>query len=416
MSDKKYKTGQIQDNGLMYDSIYDFNKDGKIDLVEDSIRREEIQKSQERWNESHQQSYESKQSSQTPQATGTDGFGCVGILLIIFFCIMGVAMCFGAENDIQKALCIFGGLALALISGWLCGLFDKKDKSDKELGVIESAATKVKQKAESDGKKKTIGKVIGVVMIITAVILLFNIGNIKNAHYYHQAIGFVNEGKYDEAKEALNEISEYKYKEKSELYSFCTALNRFDKGERVSGPNFSYHSYVFDFKFNDAIEQKREKINRQLAQQKEEAERKKAAQSQSATDTSSEEKIPYVGMSESSLYHTSLGTPKVKRNFNRECINGQQYWANKYEYYKSGRIIFTARCVRGKVTQVWDYRNEAESTTAYYGSSKKSSFKSKSVDPYDVNNYSNEEDFYYDHYDDFMDYYEAEDYYNDNHD
>ena len=40
----------------------------------------------------------------------------------------------------------------------------------------------------------------------------------------------------------------------------------------------------------------------------------------------------------------------------------------------------------------------------------------KKKDPYDVNNYSNEEDFYDDHYDDFMDYYEAEDYYNEHHD
>lgn len=33
-------------------------------------------------------------------------------------------------------------------------------------------------------------------------------------------------------------------------------------------------------------------------------------------------------------------------------------------------------------------------------------------DPYNAKDYSNEEDFYYDHYDDFFDYEEAEDYYN----
>ena len=37
-------------------------------------------------------------------------------------------------------------------------------------------------------------------------------------------------------------------------------------------------------------------------------------------------------------------------------------------------------------------------------------------DPYDVNDYSSEEDFYDDHYDDFFDYYDAEDYYNEHHD
>ena len=36
-------------------------------------------------------------------------------------------------------------------------------------------------------------------------------------------------------------------------------------------------------------------------------------------------------------------------------------------------------------------------------------------DPYDVNDYTSEEDFYDDHYYDFFDYYDAEDYYNEHH-
>ena len=47
-----------------------------------------------------------------------------------------------------------------------------------------------------------------------------------------------------------------------------------------------------------------------------------------------------------------------------------------------------------------------------YGSSKKSS-SSKTDDPYDVNGFSNAEDFYDEHYDDFFDYYDAESYYDD---
>ena len=37
-------------------------------------------------------------------------------------------------------------------------------------------------------------------------------------------------------------------------------------------------------------------------------------------------------------------------------------------------------------------------------------------DPYNVNDYTSEEDFYDDHYDDFFDYYDAENYYNEHHD
>lgn len=60
-----------------------------------------------------------------------------------------------------------------------------------------------------------------------------------------------------------------------------------------------------------------------------------------------------------------------------------------------------------------DYNKTTSSSNSY---SKKSYSKSySSDDKYDVNDYSNEEDFYYDHYDDFFDYYDAEDYYKEHH-
>ena len=44
-----------------------------------------------------------------------------------------------------------------------------------------------------------------------------------------------------------------------------------------------------------------------------------------------------------------------------------------------------------------------------------SSSSKKKEDPYNVNEYSDPEDFYYDNYDDFWEYEEAEDYYNEHH-
>ena len=52
---------------------------------------------------------------------------------------------------------------------------------------------------------------------------------------------------------------------------------------------------------------------------------------------------------------------------------------------------------------------------SYYtpsNSYKSSSGTNAKNDPYNTKDYSNEEDFYDDHYDDFFDYYDAEDYYN----
>lgn len=345
--DKKYKNGELQDNGLMYDSVYDINNDGKVDLVEDSIRCEEIKKSQEQQEESHQQSDEQKQDSPKPVSTGASGVGCLGPFLVTSFCVGGIALCFAAENDTQKIIFIFGGIVLALVSAYLCGILGTGKKTDKE---VESIATKIKQKAEHDGKAKTVGKAIGITVVIIAAVLLFNIGNIKNAHYYQKGIGFVNEGKYDEARAALNEIDKYPYKEKSEVYSFCHDLERFEKSGTAYGPDGNYTYYSFDFKFSDEVEQKKDDINKYLEG------------------------------------HYAEIKKKADKNF-----------------YDS----------------IWNKPTEKETTTkeSYSGSSRyKSKKKSKTVDPYDVNNYSNEEDFYYDHYEDFVDYYEAEDYYNDNHD
>lgn len=117
---------------------------------------------------------------------------------------------------------------------------------------------------------------------------------------------------------------------------------------------------------------------------------------------------PFVGMDESRVFHTSLGQPDSKVRHNNECIGGLQYKANLYDFKKNGKVIFTARCVRGKVTNIWDKRDTEPSTR--YTTKKTTSTKS---DPYDVNDYYFPEDFYYDHYDDFFDYEDAEDYFYD---
>lgn len=159
--------------------------------------------------------------------------------------------------------------------------------------------------------------------------------------------------------------------------------------------------------------------------------------------------VPYVGMLESGIGKTTLGEPESKIRHNKECINGKQYTANLYDFKRDGKVIFTARCVLGKVIQVWDdrdrYSTTAASTTAAPKKEDKTTEKSstkgydadivspykkhpdkttttkppsttkKKEDPYDVDDYCHAEDFYYDHYDDFFDYYDAEDYFNEHH-
>lgn len=109
---------------------------------------------------------------------------------------------------------------------------------------------------------------------------------------------------------------------------------------------------------------------------------------------------------EERIADTSLGKPSEKVRHNYEIKGGKSYLVNLYDFYQNGKIIFTARCVDGVVTEVRDSRDHPQEplTTdpeppTYAGPS--------------VEGFSNPEDFYDWYMDDFYDYYDAEDYYYD---
>ena len=120
-------------------------------------------------------------------------------------------------------------------------------------------------------------------------------------------------------------------------------------------------------------------------------------------------------MSEKYINDTILGRPSDQVRHNNECIGGEQYRANLYDFMDGEHVIFTARCVRGQVTEVWDNRNSDFSRPAYHPSTS-SGTKDDDEDPYHASDYYDAEDFYYDHYDDFFDFEDAEDYYYEHHD
>ena len=121
--------------------------------------------------------------------------------------------------------------------------------------------------------------------------------------------------------------------------------------------------------------------------------------------------IPYVGMSESYISQTSLGAPSSKVRHNTDMKNGQVYTANLYDFYNAeGKLVFTARCLRGVVKEVWDTRDNPVSWSGT------TSGKHYVEDEYNASDYSHPEDFYDDHYDDFIDYYDAEEYWYDHYD
>ena len=128
--------------------------------------------------------------------------------------------------------------------------------------------------------------------------------------------------------------------------------------------------------------------------------------------------LPYIGMSEKYIDKTALGKPSSTVRHNREMVNGQSLVANLYDYTRNGYVIYTARCVNGEVTDIFDHRDDPykqSSDSNSSSSSKKSSTSAKKSDPFHASDYVHPDDFYYDYYDDFWDYEDAEDYWESHH-
>lgn len=120
--------------------------------------------------------------------------------------------------------------------------------------------------------------------------------------------------------------------------------------------------------------------------------------------------VPYIGMSESRISDTELGAPSEKVRHNYAMISNERFHANLYDFYnEDGAKIFTARCADGRVIDIFDHRDEPITARAPYTGT------TGYEDPYNVNDYIHPEDFYYDHYDDFFDFYDAENYFDEHH-
>lgn len=138
-------------------------------------------------------------------------------------------------------------------------------------------------------------------------------------------------------------------------------------------------------------------------------------------------KIPYEGMSEKYINLTSAGyAGKHDSEYVKGWGSDPGYNSDKYYWYaNNGKdIVLIVKCKDRKVTDVTKYFEWVYWTSdgmPNFGATKpktttKSSSSKKKEDPYDVYDYSDPEDFYYDNYDDFWDCEDAEDYFNEHHD
>ena len=132
MNDKKYKNGEIQDNGLIYDDAWDINRDGKVDWLEDMEREKDIERSMqnyEEWEENRKSakipsepkfittvfSDDSKKDYSDPPSSGATIFACI---IVCILCFGGIALCVSVELGAFGIVCIVGaavGLSVAVL-------------------------------------------------------------------------------------------------------------------------------------------------------------------------------------------------------------------------------------------------------------------------------------------------------------
>ncbi len=231
---------------------------------------------------------------------------------------------------------------------------------------------------------------------------------------YQQAIVLIEEESYTEAMALLDaiEADDYPSMEVEGLTRLCKSHIYYTNGE-LSNAYVSIYNLKLEIDSNIIhldLYSFREIVTSEYLVY--------AAAEKAAEEAAYEEMIrtgvPFVGMSESRIADTSLGAPSETVRHNTELINNTFYTANIYDFLDGDTVIFTARCIEGEVTQVWDKRDSVSSSST--GSSSNSSSSSGSgsssskKDPYNASSYKHADDFYYDHYDDFYDYEEAEKY------
>jgi len=249
------------------------------------------------------------------------------------------------------------------------------------------------------------------IIVLFIIIIGFVSKNVYDAQQvmtvYEDAVNLILEECYEDACKKLESIAEKQYKDTEALIAYCEANIAYMDGNIR---NAYWDSYSLNFRYQTSVQ--KEKIDgfiEKVEQEYDEYLEQQRIEEEKAYEKKITSGVPFVGMSEKDINRTSLGTPSSEIRHNMECINGEQYKANLYDFYKDSNKVFVARCVQGKVTEVWDCR---DNPIAHSAKSYTSNSTTKESDPYDASDYSDPEDFYYDYYDDFWDYEEAEDYWN----
>lgn len=250
--------------------------------------------------------------------------------------------------------------------------------------------------------KAILGAFVGVLIVATSIFYLYIFNQYKTAEK------FIASDDYSEAATVLKSLPVSEFKDTQSLIKLCRAHLEYQEGD----PLKAYQTLLFTGFEHQTKEQMDEisAFQEELFTIHNEYLRQERLREQEEYEQKMQSGYPFVGMRESQINDTALGKPSNHIRHNTNVVRGKSYTANLYDWYSDGKVIYTARCVQGEVTEVWDKSDKKSNVSSSYHSSTSSSSHTVSSDP-SVEGYIDPEDFYDDYWDDFFDYEDAEDYY-----
>ena len=241
----------------------------------------------------------------------------------------------------------------------------------------------------------------------------------KSEAYYYEVIDAFNSGDLATAKNLAekaykNDVNNETCYKLSYIEDFIYELDSRKNGIYMDADTLvsaEMRQYVYEENLDEFIAFQL-KVQQELDEKEEKRIKREQAAKQVARQAAIEKGIPSYGTLEEFLPDMFHGEYRMSAPFTYTTFRDYQgksmiMRVTKYEYYLdnmctgTSRLMFVVTCYNGKVIETEDWRNV-----------NRRSGSSKSKDKYSADSYSNAEDFYYDHYDDFYDYEEAEAYYN----
>lgn len=277
-----------------------------------------------------------------------------------------------------------------------------------------------KPEHKKDARKMLLACVVLSFLVIAIIITVNKI----NDRPYQEALKLFGEDKYQESLVALQNLWVNGSKDVIPLTDAIRAFREYDAGNVEEAYRY-LNQWSTAYKRNAARylpAQYKEKIDAfqtrvkkeydaiKEEQQKEQAyqaylQRKQFEQEMAEAKEKLKDQFPYIGMDERFVSLTALGDYSYYSIIDK---NDHPYHVYIFKDGK-GRETYAVTCKNNVVTSVWDKLNERKLTENNRWKTRPKS-NTVSPDPYNAKDYSNEEDFYDDHWADFFDYFEAEEY------